>query len=93
MSLQEYFKSKEKLKESIVAATNQNFTVADEKRIKYEIAGASHGQNCKKYWVDISISNKNNDEILSTIYKYPFFMKISSYWLINSVCPIWKTWG
>lgn len=49
MSLQEYFKSKEKLKESIVAATNQNFTVADEKQIKYEIAGASHGQNCKNY--------------------------------------------
>ena len=67
MSLQKYFKSKEKLKQTIqVAAVNQNRTVAEEKHIEDEIPGAStHRQNFKNWWVDISISNKNNDETLS----------------------------
>ena len=57
MSLQKYFKSKKKLKETIqVAAINQNRTVA---------GASTHRQNFKNWWVDISISNKNNDETLS----------------------------
>ena len=73
MSLQKYFKSKEKLKETIqTATTNQNLTVTEEKQIKDEITGASiHRQNSKNWWIIISISNKNNDETLisSKIYK------------------------
>ena len=50
-------------------ATDQNLTLAEEKQIEDEIAGAStHRQNSKNWLVDISISNKNNDETLSTIY-------------------------
>ena len=42
MSPQKYFKSKEKLKETIqIAATNQNLTVAEKKQVKDEKAGAS----------------------------------------------------
>ena len=75
MSLQKYFKSKEKLKKTIqIAVTKQNITVAEEKQIEDEIAGAStHRQNTENWWVDIFISNNNNDETLSTVYKYPFF--------------------
>ena len=51
MSLQKYFKSKEKLKETIqTATTNQNLTVTEEKQIKDEITGASiHRQNSKNW--------------------------------------------
>ena len=51
MSLQKYFKSKKKLKETIqVAAINQNRTVAEEKHIEGEIPGAStHRQNFKNW--------------------------------------------
>ena len=75
MSLQKYFESKEKLKETIqIASTNKNLTVAEEKQIKDEIVGAStHRGNFKNWWVDISISNKNNDKTLGTIYNYSFF--------------------
>ena len=49
MSLQKYFKSKEKLKETIqTSATNQNLTVAEEKQTEDEIADAyTHRQNTR----------------------------------------------
>ena len=51
MSLQKYFKSKEKLKKTIqIAVTKQNITVAEEKQIEDEIAGAStHRQNTENW--------------------------------------------
>ena len=84
MSLQEYFKWKEKLKETI-----------KKKQIEDERAGAStHRQISNKWWVGISISNKSNDETLSTIYKYPFFHENQFFrgWSIL-LLQLWKTWG
>ena len=51
MSLQKYFESKEKLKETIqIASTNKNLTVAEEKQIKDEIVGASTHRGNFKNW-------------------------------------------
>ena len=74
MSLQKYFKSKEKLEEIIqIAATNQNFSVAEEQQIEDEIAGVSTQRFQELRSRHFHFKQKN--ERLSTMYKYPFSLE------------------
>ena len=74
MSLQKYFKSKEKLEEIIqIASTNQNFSVAEEQQIEDEIAGVptQRFQELKSRHFHF----KQKNETHSRIYKYPFSLE------------------
>ena len=74
MSLQKYFKSKEKPEEIIqIAATNQNFSVAEEQQIEDEIAGVSTQRFQELRSRHFHFKQKN--ETLSRIYKCPFSLE------------------
>ena len=74
MSQQKYFKSIEKLEQIIqIAATNQNFSEAEEQQIEDEIAGVStqRFQELRSR----HFHSKQKNETLSKIYKYPFSLE------------------
>ena len=74
MSLQKYFKSKEKLEEIIqIASTNQNFSVAEEQQIQDEIAGVPTQRFQELKGRHFHFKQKN--ETLSRMYKYPFSLE------------------
>ena len=66
--------AKEKLEGIIqIAATNQNFSVAEEQQIEDEIAGVSTQRFQELRSRHFHFKQKN--ETLSTIYKYPFSLE------------------
>ena len=77
MSLQKYFKSKEKLK---IAVTNENLTVAEEKQNNDEVASATTHKKLQEMVSRHFHLIKNNDETLSAIYKCLFFYKKQKFW-------------